>query len=143
APHPFARQKLTEKILTERTPQAHQEALERFRKIRSAGQFIPGSREGTIIFPGYDGGAEWGGSAFDPESGLLYVNSNEMAWILTMVKAPPVTERVSGRELYAKECASCHGADLSGAPPQVPSLRLLDDRYTESELITLFFQSNG
>jgi len=143
APKPFARQQLTADMLTERTPEARDAVLERFKKLRSSGQFIPGSREGTIIFPGYDGGAEWGGSAFDPESGLLYVNSNEMAWILTMVKAPPVTERVSGRELYAKECASCHGADLSGAPPQVPSLRLIDDRYTESELITLLFQANG
>ena len=34
----------------------------------------------TIVFPGYDGGAEWGGSAFDPDTGLLYVNANEMAW---------------------------------------------------------------
>ena len=143
APKPFARQQLTADMLTERTPEAHSAVLERFKKLRSAGQFVPGSREGTIIFPGYDGGAEWGGSAFDPETGLLYVNSNEMAWILTMVKSPPASERVSGKELYAKECASCHGLDLSGAPPQFPTLRRIDDRYTESELIAMLFQSSG
>jgi quinoprotein glucose dehydrogenase len=33
-----------------------------------------------VIFPGFDGGAEWGGSAFDPESSLLYVNANDLAW---------------------------------------------------------------
>ena len=93
APPPFARQKLTEEVLTERTPQAHQEALERFRKIRSGGQFVPGSREGTIIFPGYDGGAEWGGPAFDPQSHRLYVNANEMAWILRLVEQKPATNR--------------------------------------------------
>jgi quinoprotein glucose dehydrogenase len=142
-PKPFARQQLTADILTERTPEAHNAVLERFKTLRSAGQFIPGSREGTIIFPGYDGGAEWGGSAFDPETGLLYVNSNEMAWILTMVKSPPASRQVNGRELYNKECSSCHGADLSGAPPQFPSLRLIDDRYTESELMTLLFQGSG
>ena len=142
-PKPFARQQLTADILTERTPEAHDAVLERFKKLRSAGQFIPGSREGTIIFPGYDGGAEWGGSALDPETGLLYVNSNEMAWILTMVKSPPASRQVNGRELYLKECSSCHGADLSGAPPQFPSLRLIDDRYTESELMTLLFQGSG
>ena len=32
------------------------------------------------IFPGFDGGAEWGGPAFDPETGLLYVNANDLAW---------------------------------------------------------------
>ena len=142
-PEPFARQQLTADMLTKRTPEAHAAVVERFKKLRSAGQFIPGSREGTIIFPGYDGGAEWGGSAFDPESGLLYVNSNEMAWILTMVKSPPASPRVSGRELYSRECATCHGADFSGAPPEFPSLRAVDERYTESELITLLFQSSG
>lgn len=142
-PEPFARQQLTADMITKRTPEAHNAVLERFKKLRSAGQFIPGSREGTIIFPGYDGGAEWGGSAFDPETGLLYVNSNEMAWILTMVESPPASKRVNGRELYTKECASCHGADLSGAPPEFPSLRVIDDRYTESELMTLLFQGSG
>jgi len=142
-PKPFARQELTADMITERTPEAHIAALERFKKLRSAGQFIPGSREGTIIFPGYDGGAEWGGSAFDPATGRLYVNSNEMAWILTMVESPPATRRVGGRELYTRECASCHGADLSGAPPEFPSLRAIDDRYTDSELMTLLFQGSG
>lgn len=141
-PEPFARQQLTADMLTRRTPEAHMAVLERFKKLRSAGQFIPGSREGTIIFPGYDGAAEWGGSAFDPETGLLYVNSNEMPWILTMIEAPPASKRVSGRELYTKECASCHGADLNGAPPEFPSLRSADDRYTESELMMLLFQGS-
>ena len=71
APPPFARQHLTEEMLTERTPEAHAAVLERFRKIRSNGQFEPPSLEGTIIFPGFDGGGEWGGAAFDPETGLL------------------------------------------------------------------------
>ncbi|HKY04955.1 MAG TPA: PQQ-binding-like beta-propeller repeat protein, partial [Blastocatellia bacterium] len=121
-PEPFARQQLTADMLTRRTPEAYKAVLERFQKLRSAGQFIPGSREGTVIFPGYDGGAEWGGAAFDPETGLLYVNSNEMAWILTLIEAPPASRRVSGKELYTKECASCHGGDLKGAPPEFPSL---------------------
>jgi len=142
-PKPFARQQLTVDLLTQRTPDSHKAVLERFKKLRSAGQFIPGSREGTVIFPGYDGAAEWGGSAFDRETGLLYVNSNEMAWILTMVEARPVSTRVNGKELYTKECASCHGADLSGAPPEFPSLRRTTDRYTESELTMLLFQGSG
>jgi quinoprotein glucose dehydrogenase len=142
-PKPFARQQLTVDLLTQRTPEAHKAVLEHYKKLRSAGQFIPGSREGTVIFPGYDGAAEWGGSAFDPETGLLYVNSNEMAWILTMVEARPATRRVNGKELYTKECASCHGADLSGAPPEFPSLRPTTDRYTESELMALLFQGSG
>ena len=61
-PLPFARQRLTEDILTRRTPEAHKAALERFRRLNSNGQFDPPTVNGTIVFPGYDGGAEWGGS---------------------------------------------------------------------------------
>ena len=49
-----------------------------FRQYRK-GFFAPPSLEGTIVFPGFDGGAEWGGAAFDPETALFYVNSNEHA----------------------------------------------------------------
>ena len=33
-----------------------------------------------LAFPGFDGGAEWGGQAADPERGILYLNSNDVAW---------------------------------------------------------------
>jgi glucose dehydrogenase len=145
APEPFARQFLTPERLTTRTPEAHAAALARFRAIRAGGQFVPGSREGTLIFPGYDGGAEWGGAAFDPESSLLYVNSNEMAWILTLVKAPPPAHgaAVSGKQLYARECVSCHGKELRGAPPEFPSLRGIEERYSPGEILTLLSQGTG
>jgi quinoprotein glucose dehydrogenase len=42
-----------------------------------------------------------------------------------------------------KECASCHGADLKGGPPEFPSLVNVDDRYTESEIMELLFQGSG
>jgi quinoprotein glucose dehydrogenase len=143
APPPFARQKLTEEILTERTPQAHQEALERFRKIRSGGQFVPGSREGTIIFPGYDGGAEWGGPAFDPQSHRLYVNANEMAWILRLVEQKPATEQMSGQSIYMHACSACHGRNMQGSPPEFPSLVGLSTRRSDSAVQSLVSQGSG
>jgi quinoprotein glucose dehydrogenase len=84
-PAPFARQLLTEGMLTMRTPQAHQWAVDQFRTFRSAGQFVPFElgRE-TVIFPGFDGGAEWGGSAFDPATGVIYVNANDIPWSSAM-----------------------------------------------------------
>ena len=69
-PPPFARQRLTEADLTDISPAAHAAVLAQFRKVRSNGQFVPPSTQGTVIFPGFDGGAEWGGSAFDRPSGL-------------------------------------------------------------------------
>lgn len=139
-PQPFARQRLTADMLTRRTASAHEAALERFLGLRSEGQFIPGSKQGTVIFPGYDGGAEWGGAAFDPETGLLYVNSNEMAWILTMVEVRSTSRRVSGRDIYKKRCAVCHGA--KGSPAEL-SLQGIDGRYTDDELMRILFQGTG
>ncbi|WP_035958792.1 PQQ-binding-like beta-propeller repeat protein [Bryobacter aggregatus] len=119
-PPPFARQQVTEEILTTRTPEAHQAALARFRKLKTGPQFTPPSTEGTFVFPGFDGGAEWGGQAFDPKTGLFYVNANEMAWILRIV--PRVNSSADAKALYDRNCASCHRPDLAGTPPEFPSL---------------------
>jgi quinoprotein glucose dehydrogenase len=141
-PAPFARQMLTEDTLTDRTPAAHDAALARFKQVRSAGQFVPASTQGTIVFPGFDGGAEWGGSAFDPETGLLYVNANEMAWILRMVEQRNAPS-TSGKGLYLKNCASCHRPDLTGGPPEFPSLIGLKNKYSEGDVTTLLFRGSG
>jgi glucose dehydrogenase len=80
-PAPFARHGVTESMLTMRTPAAAQSARAAFKSFKGGGPFVPlGAGTQTIVFPGFDGGAEWGGTAFDPETGLLYVNANEMAW---------------------------------------------------------------
>jgi quinoprotein glucose dehydrogenase len=142
-PAPFARQKLTADMITTRTPEAHQEALERFNKLRSDGQFIPGSTQGTIIFPGYDGGAEWGGGAFDPTSGLFYVNANEMAWVLRLVPQKPRTGEANGRDIFLRNCSACHRADRTGAPPEFPSLIGLSDRYEEGSVKGLIAEGQG
>lgn len=141
-PAPFARQKVTEDILTDRTPAAHAAVLAQFKKIRSNGQFIPPSTEGTIVFPGFDGGGEWGGPAFDPTTGLLYVNSNEMAWILRLV--PRQTEQPkSGKALYMNECSSCHRPDMAGSPPEFPSLQHISDRLDEGDVRSILHQGSG
>jgi quinoprotein glucose dehydrogenase len=142
-PAPFARQKLTADMITTRTPEAHQEALDRFNKLRSDGQFIPGSTQGTIIFPGYDGGAEWGGGAFDPTTGLFYVNANEMAWVLRLVPQKPRTGEANGREIFMRNCSACHRADRTGAPPEFPSLIGLSNRYEEGSVKELIAQGQG
>src|SRR5580692_1527533 len=119
-PAPFARQFLSEDMLTSRTPEAHAWALEKFRKFRSEGQFVPFSvGKDTVIFPGFDGGAEWGGSAVDLQTAILYVNANEMAW--TGALAPNTGEN-SPRGLYMSQCSVCHGEKMTGSPPAMPSL---------------------
>ncbi len=80
-PLPFARQRLTAEMLTTRTAEAHAWAVEQFKAFRSDGLFVPLSLDKqTVVFPGFDGGGEWGGPAVDPRSGVIYINSNDLPW---------------------------------------------------------------
>jgi quinoprotein glucose dehydrogenase len=143
-PPPFARQALTEDLLTTRTPAAHAAVRTRFRGLRSGQPFIPPSTQGTVVFPGFDGGAEWGGAAFDETSGLLYVNANEMPWILTMVAIEPGAAGGRGRLLYRRHCASCHGLDRAGDPQgQYPALTAVNRTRTRAAVDEVVARGKG
>jgi quinoprotein glucose dehydrogenase len=143
-PAPFARQLLKEDMLTLRTPEAHAEVLARFKKMVSAGQFVPPSvGVDTVMFPGMDGGGEWGGAAFDPDSGLLYINSNEMAWLYSLAENPKPGATISGKDLYRTQCAVCHGENRTGAPPAIPSLVEIGQRLSATEMRTTIFYGQG
>ncbi len=140
-PAPFARQQLTEDLLTVRTPAAHAWALEQFAKLRSGGQFVPLTvGKDTVVFPGFDGGAEWGGQAFDPETGVFYVNAKDLAWTGALAET---TVANSARQIYQTNCATCHRDDRTGAPPQIPALDNLNGRKTAAEIGALVRQGAG
>ena len=146
-PPPFARQLFTEADVTDLSPASRAAVLERLRQVRTGRRFIPPSKQGTVIFPGFDGGAEWGGAAFDPATGRLYVNANEMPWILTMVD---VVDDASGADngpgarAYRQYCAACHGVDRRGAPQQnVPALLDLGGKRPPGDLELLLQQGKG
>lgn len=140
-PQPFARQSITADMLTTRTPEAHAWAVREFATFRNGGAFAPFALgTPTVIFPGYDGGAEWGGSAFDPDTALLYVNANDLVW--TGALAPSDTSENS-RALYRQHCASCHLDDRTGAPPQTPSLVGIADRRSRTQLAEMIQKGAG
>jgi len=122
-PKPFSRQSFSEDELS---PYAEnrEELLATYRKARK-GPFAPMSKEGTLIFPGLDGGGEWGGAAVDPD-GIMYVNANEMAWFIRMIETPrqdQLAHLSTGQRIYTMNCATCHGAERKGNPASgYPSL---------------------
>lgn len=134
APPPFARQRFDASQVTSRTGEARRAVLERLSGLRFGRAFEPPSLQGTVIFPGLDGGGEWGGAAFDRDTGLLYVNSNEMPWILRLLpRIRPAGDAVDGRSLYLANCASCHGADLAGQA-DFPPLRDISARLSRAQV---------
>ena len=141
-PEPFARQRLTEDMLTTRTPEAHAWAVKTFREFRSDGQFVPFAVDKqTVVFPGFDGGAEWGGPAIDPVAGVLYVNANEMVWTGGLT---PVEQGGSpGERVYRNQCAVCHGLDRTGSPPAFPSLVEINKRLPDDKIVAAIRQGTG
>ena len=137
-PEPFARQYFRPEDVTDRTPEVHREMMEKYNRVRDRVPFSPPSKEGGWIFPGYDGGGEWGGAAVDPQSGILYVNSSEMPWALTMIDVPrrntsDRTVKAEGHGVYNKYCIACHGPELKGNGIAYPSLLNLHQKYTEDQ----------
>lgn len=144
-PTPFARRTFREEDISTISPGAHPNLLERFRQLRTNSPWTPPSTQGTLIFPGFDGGAEWGGAAFDPETGILYVNSNEMPWILEMVAIDEIEAAIPRAEqMYAINCAICHGSNRTGAQHgSNPSLVGIKERLSSTEIYEVIHDGRG
>lgn len=143
---PFARQAFTEKEINKLISKDEQvEIKNKLAELNTGFIFNPSSKKGTVIFPGFDGGAEWGGPAFDPATEILYVNANEMPWILTMVDQKnelptKETNLEAGTRLYKSNCMACHGPERKGGG-NYPGLLEAHKKYTESSLVDLL--NNG
>lgn len=143
-PAPFARQRFLPEDATDLSPAANAFVRDSLARLKPATeQFIPPSEQGTIIFPGFDGGGEWGGAAHDPHSGVLYVNANEMAWVQQMVRIDDSRKDASlGQLVYVYNCANCHGFDRQGAPGY-PSLIDVGDRKSRDEARQTLLSGGG
>ncbi len=146
-PAPFTRQVFTPDMVTDVSPEAHAEISQRIAGARMGHQWQPPSVEGTVIFPGFDGGAEWGGSSFDPSTGWLYINGNEMPWLTHMVEidwSAETTAAARGRRTYQLNCATCHGIDRRGDAQRIfPSLVGVADRHTRDDVAGFIAHGKG
>jgi len=107
--------------------------------------FAPPSLEPALLLPGYDGGAEWGGAAADPDKGILYINSNEMAWFLQMRTNDDKGEKLTAVErIYRQNCAVCHMTNRSGSRASgYPSLLAIKTRLSEKNIHNIIMQGKG
>lgn len=156
-PAPFARQQVTDEDLYEPNRPAFVDdfvdkeqnrnpptVLQKLQSVTSTGQFAPIDTIGTILYPGADGGAEWGGAALDPRNGIMYVNSNEMAWIVRMkeVKESDGEDTHPGESLTQIHCARCHGGELQGLAG-IPELQQVKDRFNLDSIGSIIKNGKG
>lgn len=139
---PFVRQSFTTNDLNPYLPDTTIAKLKKdLENFRYGKMFIPPGFKTAVQLPGLDGGAEWGGSSFDSQTGILYVNANEMGWLMTMreIKNEPAKEEnyaQAGLRLYNQRCVSCHGADKKGTG-NFPTLEGTEKKYTTVQLLEL------
>ncbi|EAZ81393.1 outer membrane protein assembly factor BamB family protein [Algoriphagus machipongonensis] len=101
----------------------------------------PSSEHGIILFPGMDGGGEWGGASFDPSNQTLYVNANQIPWLIEMT--PNAEFENVGQSIYSSYCGNCHGLSRKGDLPAIPSLIGLAEKYSQDSLNQLIIKGRG
>jgi quinoprotein glucose dehydrogenase len=85
-PAPFAPQGFGEDQLVDFTPAIKNAAREFVKQFRTGPLFTPPTMEGTIMLPGNIGGAGWGGGAFDPRSGVIYIKATNSPTLMKIIK---------------------------------------------------------
>ncbi|HKX00442.1 MAG TPA: pyrroloquinoline quinone-dependent dehydrogenase [Bryobacteraceae bacterium] len=87
-PPPYARQSMRADELTDVTPESHAYCAKAAEGAVFGQLFTPIGLKPTVLFPGTNGGANWGGASWDPETHTLYVNSMDVGMLMHMVKRP-------------------------------------------------------
>jgi len=77
-PPALSKQVFTDDEATDISPEAHAYVMSILKDHPHGKANIPPTLAGTVLLPGYHGGANWSGGSFDPISGLLYVNTNNI-----------------------------------------------------------------
>jgi quinoprotein glucose dehydrogenase len=143
-PAPLMRQIYSAEDVSDISPAARQMTTDRLARAGAFGSFPPLRWNEAILFPGFDGGFEWGGSAADPD-GVLYANLNEMPWIYQLVPTRRDGAVIANPEKqYLIHCGPCHRPDQAGDPANgIPSLVGLASRKTRDEVARLIAQGAG
>jgi quinoprotein glucose dehydrogenase len=143
-PKPFARQEITESDLN--TFSTDHDSLLTLYRAAAKGHYVPLSKTPTLLFPGADGGAEWGGAAVDKE-GVMYINSNEMAWLFSLSDTPKEEELAHlspGERTYVSVCSACHGTGLKGNQNSgYPSLVNIKERMKRPDILKIITNGKG
>jgi quinoprotein glucose dehydrogenase len=149
-PPPFARQSFTaEDINPYLEPAERARYLDDILGARNDGLFTPPGRRNTIQMPGNNGGANWGGAAVDPGSGMLYVVSKDHP---AMLKLDPDQEQLiplpdepaaRGQYLYEIHCHVCHSVSAGDTRRAVSPLVGVGEKRSREQIASAIRQGVG
>jgi quinoprotein glucose dehydrogenase len=144
-PEPFTRQSFAEEDLSAINPETHAYVRAQFEQAQAFAYMRPIGQEKTILFPGFYGGANWGGGAFDPKTNLYYINAIEAPHLIH-IEAVEVNRGSTlgmGEFIFRKQCSGCHGIDLQGFYPYAPALTELATRLDRRDAIRIVSEGKG
>jgi len=144
-PEPFTRQAFRESDLSNITPATRAYVKKLFDQAQDFAYLRPPGLQPSILFPGFYGGANWGGGAFDPETNLYYINAMEIPHLVRMeaIEVDKGSNFGVGEYVFRKQCSGCHGLDLQGFYPYAPALKDIADTLSRADAQRAVVEGKG
>ncbi|PLW68796.1 pyrroloquinoline quinone-dependent dehydrogenase [Pseudohalioglobus lutimaris] len=144
-PEPFTRQTFSADDLSQINPRTYAYVKKQLEDAEEFAYMRPPGLKKSVLFPGFYGGGNWGGGAFDPQSNLYYINAIEAPHII-QVQAVEVNKGSSvgrGAFLFRQQCSGCHGLDLQGFYPYAPALAGIAQRSDKRDAMEVIRAGKG
>jgi quinoprotein glucose dehydrogenase len=134
-PAPLARHHFDTTQVTNISKESHDYIMKEISHYAYGDIYQPQHTDGIVQVPGFRGGGEWSGGAFDRESNIMYIGANDIPNVVQLVELKPEDEDEiyklpvlkAGEMVFQKNCSPCHGNDRKGIEP-FPSLLGIDKK---------------
>lgn len=134
-PAPLARHHFDTSLVTDISKESHDYIMKEIANYSFGDIYHPQDTQGIVQVPGFRGGSEWSGGAFDPKTGIMYIGANDIPNVVKLVELKPQDQDEifklpvlkAGEKVYQQNCSACHGADRKGNEPY-PSLLNIGQR---------------
>jgi quinoprotein glucose dehydrogenase len=131
-PAPLARHHFDTTLVTDISRESHDYIMKEISNYSYGDIYHPQDTAGIVQVPGFRGGGEWSGGAFDAESNIMYIGANDIPNVVKLVELKPEDEDEifklpvlkAGEVVFQKNCSPCHGSDRKGIEPFPPLLNV-------------------